>query len=447
MYLDNACHKKNSIIVHSHVLGRTELNVVLFLNRQTAYGENMEKSNSKQTTSAAKEKPVLSSRCPKCGHTTQKAVAECSSCGVIFSRYVAAQKKKQERVKQQKTAPPVEETPAKGGFSWLQVAVVVLITFGVTFYYFSTKDKQDVAQAPAAVEQQNEQTVTSSTLRVANQSKSSGSTSNKNSVSFANAGDAIAQARKATVSIETPFGSGSGFFITSNYIVTNKHVVQVDSDEVEALRQEIEPRRKVINLEKKKIRDLKRKLKTITDEKTRKQIRIIIREAEKDIKEFEKNLKVWIDRLEAMEKPVYSSDIKVILEDGSEYVCDYLNVSSNNDLALLSVDVYDSVFLTRSSTSASLRQGDKVFTLGSPIGLRNTVTSGVFSGYRVHTETGHEYLQTDAPINPGNSGGPLIDENGFVHGINTMVLRNTEGIGFAIPINAAFEEFGDVLVQ
>jgi serine protease Do len=46
------------------------------------------------------------------------------------------------------------------------------------------------------------------------------------------------------------------------------------------------------------------------------------------------------------------------------------------------------------------------------------------------------YLQTDAPINPGNSGGPLVDEQGRVVGINTMVLRNVQNIGFSIPITA-----------
>jgi S1-C subfamily serine protease len=55
------------------------------------------------------------------------------------------------------------------------------------------------------------------------------------------------------------------------------------------------------------------------------------------------------------------------------------------------------------------------------------------------------YLQTDAAINPGNSGGPLIDENGYARGVNTMILRDTQGIGFAIPIEQVFEEFSSTL--
>jgi S1-C subfamily serine protease len=69
------------------------------------------------------------------------------------------------------------------------------------------------------------------------------------------------------------------------------------------------------------------------------------------------------------------------------------------------------------------------------------VTRGVFSGYRKNINNGEEYLQTDAAINPGNSGGPLIDSHGNVLGVNTMILNNTEGIGFAIPIQTVYREF------
>ena len=51
------------------------------------------------------------------------------------------------------------------------------------------------------------------------------------------------------------------------------------------------------------------------------------------------------------------------------------------------------------------------------------------------------YIQTDTPINPGNSGGPLIDERGLVIGVNTIKLTQSEGLGFAIPIQTVFEEF------
>lgn len=402
-----------------------------------------------KTPTAPDEKPVLSSRCPKCGKTTPRAVSECKHCGIIYSRYIAVQRKKQANLKKQQVQA-ADEPAGRKGFGWLQLVLVVAVTFGGTYYYFHSKNKvaSPVETSPRNVQVEVEDVSARPATAPSSKPVAAPTAANQvdNQQMPANTGDVIAKARKATVSLETPFGSGSGFFISANYIVTNKHVVEADSQAVEQLRNEIEPRRQLIELEKKKIADLRRKYRTITDEKTRKQIRIIIREAEKNIAEYETKLQGWIDQLAAMEKPVYASDIKVILEDGTEYRCNYMNVSRDHDLAIVAVDIYDADYLTPPPTGTHLRQGDKVFTLGSPVGLRNTVTSGVFSGYRKNTETGKRYLQTDAAINPGNSGGPLIDERGRVHGINTMILRGTEGIGFAIPIETVFNTFNDVLV-
>lgn len=90
-------------------------------------------------------------------------------------------------------------------------------------------------------------------------------------------------------------------------------------------------------------------------------------------------------------------------------------------------------------SSKGLTLGERLYTIGNPSGLAYTVTSGVFSGERSNGE--QRLLQTDAPINPGNSGGPLLQQDGKVVGINTLVLRGTQGIGFAIPIETAYAEF------
>src|SRR6266568_7569990 len=86
----------------------------------------------------------------------------------------------------------------------------------------------------------------------------------------------------------------------------------------------------------------------------------------------------------------------------------------------------------------NLRQGETVFALGSPQGLRNSVTHGVISAVARQTDPDSPmvYIQTDAPINPGNSGGPLVNSSGEVVGINTFILSQSggnEGLGFAIP--------------
>ena len=90
--------------------------------------------------------------------------------------------------------------------------------------------------------------------------------------------------------------------------------------------------------------------------------------------------------------------------------------------------------------SDHLRQGQLVLALGSPLGLQNSLTHGVVSATlrQLDPESPMVYIQTDAPINRGNSGGPLLDVEGRIAGINTMIFSESggnEGIGFAIPAN------------
>jgi len=86
--------------------------------------------------------------------------------------------------------------------------------------------------------------------------------------------------------------------------------------------------------------------------------------------------------------------------------------------------------------SDAVQVGDVVLALGSPFGLENTVTSGIISakGRRIGAQT---FIQTDAAINPGSSGGALANLSGQVIGMNTMIIGRGQGIGFAIPSNAA----------
>jgi S1-C subfamily serine protease len=142
-----------------------------------------------------------------------------------------------------------------------------------------------------------------------------------------------------------------------------------------------------------------------------------------------------------MERPIFAYNIKIFLADGTEYTAQSSQISPTRDLALLSVYSATASILKPAPKNTALQQGDKVYTIGNPVGLRNTVTAGIFSGYRQREDTKEVFLQTDAPINPGNSGGPLIDERGLVHGVNTMILRDTQGIGFAIPIQTVLDEF------
>ena len=97
--------------------------------------------------------------------------------------------------------------------------------------------------------------------------------------------------------------------------------------------------------------------------------------------------------------------------------------------------------------------GQKVLAIGNPFGLEGTLTTGIISSLHrsVPSEDGQnmeDMIQTDAAINPGNSGGPLLDSQGNVIGINTMIVGAANvGIGFALPINRAKAMLEDYRTQ
>jgi S1-C subfamily serine protease len=103
--------------------------------------------------------------------------------------------------------------------------------------------------------------------------------------------------------------------------------------------------------------------------------------------------------------------------------------------------------------SDKLRVGQRVYAIGNPFGLAGgpTVTSGVVSAVNrtIESQRGllENLVQTDAAINPGNSGGPLVDLEGRVVAINTAIIPFAQGIGFAIPINAAKSCTGEMISE
>jgi serine protease Do len=137
--------------------------------------------------------------------------------------------------------------------------------------------------------------------------------------------------------------------------------------------------------------------------------------------------------------PMPSLDFPQVEPVGKEHILEakLIGIHKESDLALLKIDQKNLPTLELGSTRR-VHQGQLVFAIGSPEGLQNTVTMGVVSsvGRQPDPDRAMVYIQTDAPINPGNSGGPLIDMDGYVLGINTLILSEgggSEGLGFAIP--------------
>ncbi len=133
----------------------------------------------------------------------------------------------------------------------------------------------------------------------------------------------------------------------------------------------------------------------------------------------------------------------VTLSDKREFKAQVLGVDEKTDIAVLKINEKNLPF-ARFADSDKCRVGDIVFAIGNPLGVGMTVTSGIVSGLsRSDTGVGlayQDFIQTDAAINAGNSGGPLIDFEGRIIGMNTMIRTASGqggniGIGFSIPAN------------
>jgi serine protease Do len=131
--------------------------------------------------------------------------------------------------------------------------------------------------------------------------------------------------------------------------------------------------------------------------------------------------------------------IKVKLKDEREFDAKVVGRDPQTDLALIKIDAKGELPVARLGRSAGLKVGEWVLAVGSPFGLEQTVTAGIVSakGRAIGSGPYDDFIQTDASINPGNSGGPLVNLNGEVVGINTAIIAQGQGIGFAIPIDMA----------
>ncbi|MCF0242348.1 MAG: trypsin-like peptidase domain-containing protein [Treponema sp.] len=151
-----------------------------------------------------------------------------------------------------------------------------------------------------------------------------------------------------------------------------------------------------------------------------------------------------------------ATKIYVSLSDGTQYEAEVVGQDADSDLAVIKFDPPEGVTLDtiQFGDSQSLKVGQKVIAIGNPYGLARTMTTGIISSLGrplKDSATGriiNNMIQTDAAINPGNSGGPLLDTNGRMIGINTMIVSNSNssaGVGFAVPAETAVRVVNDLL--
>ena len=134
-----------------------------------------------------------------------------------------------------------------------------------------------------------------------------------------------------------------------------------------------------------------------------------------------------------------ATEIRVRLLNKEEFKAKVIGRDPKTDIALIKIKANHSLSAATLGDSDALRVGDWVIAIGNPFGLGHTVTVGIISAKERIIGAGpyDNFLQTDAAINPGNSGGPLVNLEGKVVGINTAIVAQAQGIGFAIPINMA----------
>jgi S1-C subfamily serine protease len=136
---------------------------------------------------------------------------------------------------------------------------------------------------------------------------------------------------------------------------------------------------------------------------------------------------------------------RVTLSDGSNWDATVVGAAPSRDVAVLRVEApHDRLPSLAIGTSSNLAVGQKVFAIGNPFGLDQTLTTGIISGLgrEIRSLDDHrisDVIQTDAAINPGNSGGPLLDSSGLLIGMNTAIVSPSgayAGIGFAVPVDS-----------
>ena len=286
-------------------------------------------------------------------------------------------------------------------------------------------------------------------------------------------GTPIEEANLATVFIQTAAGSGSGFFLSNDgLIVTNRHVVRGSPVAMEEQTRQISEVEKKLKSWKRQLDQEQERLKRSTKQlRRRKQeieayassagslpgqvsnARTTLQENEKTLqnwqkeyrnqtKEYEKQQQEFKEKAgkyrTRMNKLSSQYEFAVTLADGTVKQAVLYKISERLDLALLKLNGYTTPFL-QPRTGQLLPIGTPIYAIGSPLGLKGSVTSGIVSNNR------GEYIQTNAEIYPGNSGGPLVTEEGKVIGVNTMkmITNKFEGLGFAIPVQKVLDEFHD----
>jgi S1-C subfamily serine protease len=238
----------------------------------------------------------------------------------------------------------------------------------------------------------------------------------------------------AVVTIHSALGAGSAFFVSDDgLLLTNRHVVRPPPDwaaeeyaALDALGAQLDALEERLALPRDRY----------SNPHDYDRGRRVLRERSREYRRVKRELEM--KRNAALLQRVF----EIQLKDGEALAAELVDVSAEYDLALLRVSGCRTPYIFP-LLGAGLRQTERVYAIGSPLGIKDTVTAGTYTGRR------DGMLVTDARIMPGSSGGPLVTETGAVVGINTWKATaepdpQAPGFGLSIPIDIAFREFPDL---
>ncbi|NTS75423.1 trypsin-like peptidase domain-containing protein [Catenovulum sp. SM1970] len=365
--------------------------------------------------------------CPKCGHHQENEV-KCENCDIYFAKY--------QKYLDNKASFSYQKTNSKTPKKSSAGKVFLIVMLGLFFLYFYQQSPTDTSKPSVKNQLINPTTPSGLSAQLAR------SHPPKNTVE---------QARNATVFIETAWDTlGSGFIINEQCdVVTNRHVVEFNVDKNIQSQQSSKAfyDSYLVNWQGKvdELNALKSQYKQARSKNQKSKAKQLAKRIEQLVAEIntlpETMKSSIVKKVEDQEWDVRYKSLKVSLINGNDYDIYDVHLSEKYDLAFFRLPEQNCPFI-ESMRYRNIPQATKLYTVGSPSGLRYTITAGVFSGLR--KLKGTLMLQTDAPINPGNSGGPLITANGLAIGVNTSKLKNTHGIGFALPMDYVIDELQKV---
>jgi len=354
-------------------------------------------------------KPLL--RCPSCSAKVTNRL-ECRNCGLLYERYFKAQAQKKAAAR----AKAARKARNKQIITTILLVCAVAVIGGGGWYYYKTSVSSNSTPPPETIDN-----------RVTEQQPSP---------TGSNTG-LIDQAKQATVIISTPWGPGTGFFVSENLLLANRHAVEYNQEQLEKDRLTFETYRDNVAKENDKLQTMKKQYEDLAAGTTRDQLEAIITDGEAQLQRALEEQRRLEQKVRDAEALMTDAVLSISLPDGSTLAIDSIQLSRTHDLALLSVSGTTQVGIALPPPDERLQQGAPVYLIGP----KNISVAGTFVDFYRGENPEDYFLQLDKPISPRNSGGPLVDEKGYLRGVLTLSDAQPQGGSFAIPLDTVLNEF------